>query len=175
MHLAWPLCKSMKQSPIAPHCPCNERLTSRDRSWMTYFFKRKFNVQEGKLGSIFFVTSIISAVSTLVASSIAKRFGNVKVRYRQSPRTNHSHIRVLHADGTLSRPWYSHISPPLSPLPLSQSLTPSPGPWSSLSYGPALNPWMSLHAPRFSRPWSYLVSVPPSWAPSTWSRHQLKV
>ncbi|THC93417.1 hypothetical protein EYZ11_007112 [Aspergillus tanneri] len=47
-------------------------------SWMTYFFKRKFSLAEGTLGSIFFTTSIISAASMLVASSIAKRFGNVK-------------------------------------------------------------------------------------------------
>ncbi|BDD63844.1 hypothetical protein MAP00_008700 [Monascus purpureus] len=47
-------------------------------SWMTYFFKRKFDLAEGTLGSIFFTTSIISAASMLVASSIAKRIGNVK-------------------------------------------------------------------------------------------------
>ncbi|PWY96780.1 MFS general substrate transporter [Aspergillus sclerotioniger CBS 115572] len=47
-------------------------------SWMTYFFKRKFSLPEGTLGSIFFTTSLISAASVLVASSIAKRIGNVK-------------------------------------------------------------------------------------------------
>ncbi|KAE8157419.1 major facilitator superfamily domain-containing protein [Aspergillus tamarii] len=47
-------------------------------SWMTYFFKRKFSLPEGELGSIFFTTSIIAAASMLVASSIAKRIGNVK-------------------------------------------------------------------------------------------------
>ncbi|EAL86682.1 hypothetical protein LV164_002482 [Aspergillus fumigatus] len=47
-------------------------------SWMTYFFKRKFSLPEGELGSIFFTTSLISAASMLVASSIAKRIGNVK-------------------------------------------------------------------------------------------------
>ncbi|GKZ77864.1 hypothetical protein AnigIFM56816_000654 [Aspergillus niger] len=47
-------------------------------SWMTYFFKRKFSLPEGSLGSIFFTTSLISAASVLVASSIAKRIGNVK-------------------------------------------------------------------------------------------------
>ncbi|KAE8387364.1 major facilitator superfamily domain-containing protein [Aspergillus alliaceus] len=47
-------------------------------SWMTYFFKRKFSLPEGKLGSIFFTTSIVAAASMLVASSIAKRIGNVK-------------------------------------------------------------------------------------------------
>ncbi|KAI9036563.1 putative MFS transporter [Aspergillus affinis] len=47
-------------------------------SWMTYFFKRKFSLPEGTLGSVFFTTSIIAAASMLVASSIAKRIGNVK-------------------------------------------------------------------------------------------------
>ncbi|MCJ1478219.1 hypothetical protein MMC13_006895 [Lambiella insularis] len=47
-------------------------------SWVTYFFKQKFDIQEGKLGSLFFTTSIISAASVMVASSIAKRIGNVK-------------------------------------------------------------------------------------------------
>ncbi|EXJ71312.1 uncharacterized protein A1O5_05118 [Cladophialophora psammophila CBS 110553] len=47
-------------------------------SWVTYFFKRKFNLPEGKLGSIFSITGIISALSIFVASSISKRIGNVK-------------------------------------------------------------------------------------------------
>ncbi|KAJ5219749.1 hypothetical protein N7468_008953 [Penicillium chermesinum] len=47
-------------------------------SWMTYFFREKFSIPEGELGTIFFVTSSISAVSILVASSVAKRLGNVK-------------------------------------------------------------------------------------------------
>lgn len=47
-------------------------------SWMTYFFRRKFSLPEGELGTIFFFTSTISAASMLVASSIAKRIGNIK-------------------------------------------------------------------------------------------------
>ncbi|PSS07124.1 hypothetical protein M430DRAFT_45943 [Amorphotheca resinae ATCC 22711] len=47
-------------------------------SWVTYFFHDKFKLEEGKLGSLFFTTSIIAAVSMLLASSIAKRFGNIK-------------------------------------------------------------------------------------------------
>ncbi|ETI21940.1 hypothetical protein G647_06010 [Cladophialophora carrionii CBS 160.54] len=47
-------------------------------SWVTYFFKRKFNLSEGQLGSIFSVTGVISALSIFVASSISKRIGNVK-------------------------------------------------------------------------------------------------
>lgn len=45
---------------------------------MTWFFKSKFGLEDGRLGSLFFVTSIIAAGSMLVASSIAKRFGNVQ-------------------------------------------------------------------------------------------------
>ncbi|KAJ5594587.1 uncharacterized protein N7459_000795 [Penicillium hispanicum] len=47
-------------------------------SWMTYFFRRKFDLPEGELGTIFFITSSIAATSMLIASSIAKRIGNVK-------------------------------------------------------------------------------------------------
>jgi MFS family permease len=47
-------------------------------SWVTAFFKRKFGLQDGVLGSLFFTTSIIAAASMLVASSIAKRIGNIK-------------------------------------------------------------------------------------------------
>jgi sugar phosphate permease len=46
---------------------------------MTYFFKQKFSLPSEQLGSIFFVTSIVSAASTLCAASIARRIGNVKV------------------------------------------------------------------------------------------------
>ncbi|KAL1844850.1 hypothetical protein VTK73DRAFT_1680 [Phialemonium thermophilum] len=47
-------------------------------SWVTYFFRSRYDIEEGKLGSIFFVTSIIAAASMILASSLAKRFGNVK-------------------------------------------------------------------------------------------------
>ena len=47
-------------------------------SWMTYFFNRKFGLAEGKLGSLFFVTNILSSASNLVASSIARRIGLIK-------------------------------------------------------------------------------------------------
>ncbi|KAL7790788.1 major facilitator superfamily domain-containing protein [Trichoderma ceciliae] len=47
-------------------------------SWVTYFFRWRYGIEEGKLGSIFFVTSITSALSMLVASSLAKRFGNIR-------------------------------------------------------------------------------------------------
>jgi hypothetical protein len=48
-------------------------------SWVTRFFKVKFELEDGVLGTLFFVTSIIAACSMLVASSISKRIGNVKV------------------------------------------------------------------------------------------------
>jgi MFS-type transporter involved in bile tolerance (Atg22 family) len=48
-------------------------------SWVTFFFHEKFGISDGKLGSLFFTTSIIAAASMLLASSIAKRFGNVQV------------------------------------------------------------------------------------------------
>jgi len=47
-------------------------------SWITYFFNRKFALAEGKLGTLFFVTNIISSASNLVASSIAKRIGLIE-------------------------------------------------------------------------------------------------
>ncbi|TKX21243.1 MFS transporter-like protein 127 [Elsinoe australis] len=46
-------------------------------TWMTYYFREKFGLQDGALGSIFFTTSIVAALSSLVAASIARRFGNI--------------------------------------------------------------------------------------------------
>ncbi len=47
-------------------------------SWITYFFNRKFQMPEGQLGTLFFVTNIVSAISNLAASSLSKRIGLVK-------------------------------------------------------------------------------------------------
>ncbi|KAF2152198.1 MFS general substrate transporter [Myriangium duriaei CBS 260.36] len=47
-------------------------------SWVTFYFKSRFGLAEGEIGTLFFATSIISAFSILVASSVAKRIGNVK-------------------------------------------------------------------------------------------------
>lgn len=47
-------------------------------SWITYFFTTKFSLPEGTLGTLFFTTSIIAALSNLVASSISKRIGLLK-------------------------------------------------------------------------------------------------
>ncbi|KAI1369960.1 major facilitator superfamily domain-containing protein [Xylaria arbuscula] len=48
------------------------------RSWITYYFQWRFDVEKGQLGTLFFVTQILAAMSMLVASSISKRLGNVK-------------------------------------------------------------------------------------------------
>jgi MFS family permease len=47
-------------------------------AWTTNYFKRRFDLPESYLGSIFFTTSIIQALSVLVAASLARRIGNVK-------------------------------------------------------------------------------------------------
>ena len=47
-------------------------------SWVTYFFNRKFKLPEGQLGTLFFITNIISSISNLAASSLAKRIGLIK-------------------------------------------------------------------------------------------------
>ncbi|KAL8905108.1 MAG: hypothetical protein Q9171_006804 [Xanthocarpia ochracea] len=47
-------------------------------SWTTYFFTTKFSLPEGTLGTLFFTTGIIAALSNLVASSISKRIGLLK-------------------------------------------------------------------------------------------------
>ena len=47
-------------------------------SWVIYFFTRKFSIPEGQLGTLFFITNLISSASNLVASSISKRIGLVK-------------------------------------------------------------------------------------------------
>ena len=47
-------------------------------SWITYFFKQRYGIGQGSLGTLFFVTNAIAAVSNLFASSMAKRIGLVK-------------------------------------------------------------------------------------------------
>ncbi len=46
---------------------------------MTYFFRWKYHIEEGRLGTIFFAANLCSAASVIVASSLAKRFGNVNI------------------------------------------------------------------------------------------------
>jgi len=48
-------------------------------SWVTYFFRSRYGLSEGALGSVFSATALVAAASMLVASSLAKRFGNVNV------------------------------------------------------------------------------------------------
>jgi MFS family permease len=47
-------------------------------SLVIYFFNRKFDLKEDKLGALFFTTNVISSASNLVASSIARRIGLIK-------------------------------------------------------------------------------------------------
>ena len=47
-------------------------------SWLTYFFTTKFSLPESQLGTLFFVSNIVSSASNLVASSISKRIGLVR-------------------------------------------------------------------------------------------------
>ncbi|KAL8418971.1 hypothetical protein RB594_002253 [Gaeumannomyces avenae] len=46
-------------------------------SWISYFFKSRHGLEPGVLGSIFSITSFISAISILVATSLARRIGNI--------------------------------------------------------------------------------------------------
>jgi len=80
----WPPCESFFLDWRAPYYYCfycyDFALTTvPSRSWVTFFFRSRYDIDEGKLGSVFFTTSIIAACSMLVASSLAKRFGNVNV------------------------------------------------------------------------------------------------
>ena len=47
-------------------------------SLVTYYFTTKFSIPSSALGTLFFVTSIVAAMSNLVASSISKRIGLIK-------------------------------------------------------------------------------------------------
>ncbi|KAF5518444.1 putative membrane protein [Colletotrichum aenigma] len=47
------------------------------QSWIAFFFRWKFDMDNGLLGSMFFVCSFLAVVTTLIASSLAKRFGNL--------------------------------------------------------------------------------------------------
>ncbi|KAL8808893.1 MAG: hypothetical protein Q9200_003920 [Gallowayella weberi] len=49
-------------------------------TWLTYFFVMKFSLPEGYLGTLFFTSSIIAALSNLVATSISKRIGLLKTK-----------------------------------------------------------------------------------------------
>ncbi|KAL6718647.1 hypothetical protein ACLMJK_002881 [Lecanora helva] len=51
------------------------------RSWITYFFNQKFHFPEGDLGTLFFVTNLISSISNLFASSLAKRIGLIQTMF----------------------------------------------------------------------------------------------
>ncbi|KAI9672174.1 MAG: hypothetical protein M1831_001988 [Alyxoria varia] len=46
--------------------------------WIAFFFTNKFSIPAGPLGTLFFVTCLIAAVSNLVSASIVRRIGLVK-------------------------------------------------------------------------------------------------
>ncbi|RYO73971.1 hypothetical protein DL766_006118 [Monosporascus sp. MC13-8B] len=50
-------------------------------SWITYYIQSKFNVEEGMLGTIFFVSQVLAAASMIVASSLAKKFGSMNAKF----------------------------------------------------------------------------------------------
>ncbi|KAK0114824.1 hypothetical protein ONS95_014304 [Cadophora gregata] len=47
-------------------------------SWITFFFHDKFSLPESKIGTLFFITTIVAAISMLFAAALARRFGNIK-------------------------------------------------------------------------------------------------
>lgn len=47
-------------------------------SWMTYFFKREYNIAEGALGSATFTAGIISSVLNLASSPLSRAIGQVQ-------------------------------------------------------------------------------------------------
>ena len=47
-------------------------------SWIIYFFNKRYDIKSGDLGTLFFVTNLVSMVSHLFASSMAKRIGLIK-------------------------------------------------------------------------------------------------
>lgn len=47
-------------------------------SWLSYFFSLKFALPSGALGTLFFTTGIIAAISNLFAASLARRIGLIR-------------------------------------------------------------------------------------------------
>jgi MFS family permease len=46
-------------------------------SWQSYYIKGKFDVSAGYLGSVFFITGIVSGFTSLLSTTLTKRFGPV--------------------------------------------------------------------------------------------------
>ncbi|KXH62508.1 hypothetical protein CNYM01_01719 [Colletotrichum nymphaeae SA-01] len=71
------------------------------QSWIAFFFRWKFNVDDGTLGSLFFTTSLLAAATTLVASSIAKRIGDLNAMvFTHLPSTIFTALIPLPRDAT---------------------------------------------------------------------------
>ncbi|ORX39700.1 major facilitator superfamily domain-containing protein [Kockovaella imperatae] len=47
-------------------------------SFVIYYFSTRFSLDPGTLGTTFFTTSVVAALSNLVAASLSRRIGNVK-------------------------------------------------------------------------------------------------
>lgn len=46
-------------------------------SWVSYFIRQKFHISTSLLGSVFFITGIVGAFTSLLSTSLTKRFGAV--------------------------------------------------------------------------------------------------
>lgn len=68
--LVWKLCLVLMLDSLASGLAPN--------SWVSYFFNHKFGLGEGKLGTIFFVCSVVGAASNLLAAPLARRIGLIK-------------------------------------------------------------------------------------------------
>ncbi|KAK9456938.1 major facilitator superfamily domain-containing protein [Dipodascopsis uninucleata] len=47
------------------------------QSWMVYYFGDRFQMQEDYLGTLFFITNLVSGLSSLVAASMSRRLGPI--------------------------------------------------------------------------------------------------
>lgn len=68
--LVWKLCLLFAMDSIA------SGLTP--ASWTTYFFHQKFHMNEGRLGTLFFVANVLSTFSNFAAAPLARRIGLIK-------------------------------------------------------------------------------------------------
>ncbi|KAK9320535.1 major facilitator superfamily domain-containing protein [Lipomyces orientalis] len=48
------------------------------QSWLSYYFSERFDTRESTLGTLFFVTNLISAASSILAAPLSKRLGLIK-------------------------------------------------------------------------------------------------
>lgn len=89
-------------APLYVTQPLNTYYLSTDllRSWITFFFHDKFGLPESKIGTLFFITTIVAAVSMLFAAALARRFGNVKVNISLERIKIHKLTQIDHGSRT---------------------------------------------------------------------------